>query len=80
MNTLFGFEIAVGIFSVNLEGNGLDARLIAIQIIQHIHCKTMFVRPSGIHTVQHARPVAGLCSACSRMERHDRIILIVFSR
>ena len=64
----FRFQIAVSVFAVYLEGNGLDARFFAVQIVQNFHGKALFLRPSGIHTVQHAAPVAALCAACARIE------------
>ena len=64
----FRFQIAVSVLTVYLEGNGLDARFFAVQIVQNFHGKALFLRPSGIHTVQHAAPVAALCAACARIE------------
>ena len=64
----FRFQIAVSVLAVYLEGNGLDARFFAVQIVQDFHRKALFLSPSGIHTVQHAAPVTALCAACARIE------------
>ena len=64
----FRFQITVSVLAIYLEGNGLDARFFAVQIVQNFNGKALFLRPSGIHTVQHAAPVAALCAACARIE------------
>ena len=64
----FRFQITISVLTVYLKGNGLDARFFAIQIVQDFHGKALFLCPSGIHTVQHAAPVAALGAACACIE------------
>ena len=70
-------QIAVCIFTVHLEGDGLDSRFVSVQQIQDLHGESLLVDPSGVHAVEHAAPVAGLGSARSGMEGHDRVIAVI---
>ena len=66
VHPLLGAQISVGVLSVHLKGNALDARHIAFQIVQDLHTVAFFFRPACIHPVQHVGPVAGLGPARPR--------------
>ena len=78
VDALFRLQIAVGIGSVYLKGHRLDAGLVAIQIIQHLHAKALALCPSGIHAVKHGTPVAALRAACPRVQLEDGIMGVIF--
>ena len=80
VHALFRLEIAVGVFPVHLKGDGFDARLIAVQIIQDLYAEALFLGPSGIHAVEHAAPVAALRSARTGVQFQNRIVFIILSR
>ena len=77
--SFFRFQIAVSIETVDLKRDGLDSRLVAVQIIQHFNGKALALRPPGIHTVQHAAPVTALGSARSGIELQYGIVLVIFA-
>ena len=68
VHTFLGFQIAIGILAVDLERHGLDARLVSVQHIQRIHLISLLFRPSRIHTIEHAAPVAALRAAGARIQ------------
>ena len=63
--TVLGTEIAIGIFPADLNGNRFDTCFITVQIVKDFYLKALFLSPTAVHTVQHAAPVTGLCSACT---------------
>ena len=67
----------VGILPVDLEGYGLDSRLVTVQIIEKLHGKPFLVDPPGVHAVEHAAPVAGFRPAGARVKGHDRVIAVI---
>ena len=77
--TFLGFEIAVSILSVDLEGNGFDTGFIAVEVIKHFHTESLAVYPAAVHTIKHSTPVTGFCSTCSGIELDDRIFAVIFS-
>ena len=79
MDALLGFQIPVGIGAVDLESHRLDARLVPVQEVQHFQIEALALRPSGVHAVEHAAPVAALCAACARVELQDGIVGIVLA-
>ena len=79
MNSRLRPEIPVGIFSYHFHGNRLDPRFIPIKIIQNLHGKSMSLRPSRIHPVQHPRPVVCLCSSGSGIQAQNDIHAVIFT-
>ena len=62
--------------SIYLNGDRLYTSLISLKEIEHLNTHAVLFCPSGIHSVQHTRPVTGLCSALSRMKSEYRITVI----
>ena len=79
VDSLFGAQISVSVFSVHLERHALDPCHISFQIVQHFYAVIFLFGPPCIHPVKHVRPVAGFCPACSGMERNDRVISVIRS-
>jgi len=77
--SFFGLQVAVSVFAVYLEGNGFDSGFVSVEVIEDFQGKALAFRPSGIHTVKHAAPVAAFCSACACVEFEDSAVFIVFS-
>ena len=79
VHSFFWFQIAVCVFSVYLEGNGFNAGFVAVQEIQDFHSKAFSFRPSGIHSVEHAAPVAAFCTACACVKLQYGAVLIILA-
>ncbi len=80
MHALLRLQVAVSINAVDLESHGLDARLVPVQIVQHFQGKSFSFRPPGVHTVQHAAPVAAFRAARSGIQLQNGIVLVILSR
>ena len=79
VDPFLGLQITIGILSVHLECNRLNACFLTVQIIQHFHFKSFGRCPSGVHTIQHTCPVTGLCSTGTCMQGHNGIVSVVFT-
>ena len=79
VHAALGFEIAIGVIARNLERDGLDARLVALQHVQLAHGKPHALAKAGIHAVEHLRPVLGLRAARARVQREHAIERVVFA-
>ena len=79
VNAFFRFQIPVSVFAVDLECHGLHTGLITVQKVEFLDRKAFAFCPSGVHTVQHAAPVARLGSACTCVQFDDRIVLVKFA-
>ena len=72
------FEISVGILAVNLEIDVFDAGLIALHHVDCLHGESVLVRPLAVHPVQHRAPVAGFRPAGARVQRQNRVAVIIW--
>ena len=79
MDAFFGFQVAVGVFAVDLEGYGFDACFVAVQIVQDFYGEAFALGPSGVHAVEHAGPVAAFGSAGPCVQLQDGVVAVVFS-
>ena len=79
MDAFLRFQVAVGIFAVDLQGDGLKSRLVAIQEIKHLGRKALFVRPALVHTIQHTAPVHRLGTTRARVQLEDRVAAVVLA-
>ena len=79
MHALFRFQIAVGVFALDLEIHALDARLVAVQTVEFHDLETVLFGITAVHTVQHGYPVAAFRAARTRMQRQKRVIVVVFA-
>ena len=69
VHALLAAQVAVGMVAADLEGHGLHAGLVAVQVVQHLHGEAHLLAVAGVHAVEHLRPVLGLGAARTRMER-----------
>ncbi len=77
MDALFPAQVAVGVVPVHLEGNGLDARLVALQVIQQRDLETHFLTVAHVHPVEHLRPVLGFGAARAGVEGQHGVALVI---
>ena len=63
VHAVFGFQVAVGIVALELDGARLDAGLVAFQQFGDRHLVAVALAPAGVHTHKHRRPVVGLGAA-----------------
>ena len=80
VHALLRFQVTVGIDTIYLEGHGLDACLVPVQIIEHLYGKALALRPTGIHAVEHTAPVAALRAARSRVQLQNRVAFVILTR
>ena len=63
VDALFRLEIAIGVVAVDLKCDALYARFFAIEQVEHLHRKALYIAIARIHPIEHAYPVLRLCSA-----------------
>ena len=80
VHALLGFQITIGICSVDLESHRLDSGFLPIQVIQHFHGKAPALRPAVVHPVEHSAPVTALGAACPGVQFQYGAVFVVFSR
>ena len=79
VNSFLRLQKSVCVLSVYLESNGFHTSFISIQIVQYFDGKALALSPACVHTVQHAAPVAGFCSAGSCIQLNDGILAVILS-
>ena len=79
MDAVFALQKAVGILALNGDGRRLDARLVAVLIVQDLIGKVMPLRPAGIHPVEHLGPVLGLGAAGAGVEGQNGVVVVIFT-
>ena len=79
VNAVFAFQQAVGIFAFNGDDGRLDARLVALFVVQRFPRKAVALRPAGIHPIEHLAPVLRFGAACAGMKLENDVVGIVLS-
>ena len=79
VDAVLTLEVAVGILTLDEDGGGLDARLVAGLVVHELVGIAVALGPAGIHPVQHLRPVLGLCAACAGVEGEDGVVAVVLA-
>ena len=74
---LFRLEVAIGVLAIHLEGDGLHARLVAIQHVQLAHGPATAFAIAHIHAIQHLRPVLRLRAARARVQRENGVYGVI---
>ena len=72
-------EVAVGVVAVHLEGDGLDARLVAVEQVDLAHLEAHALGVADVHAVEHLRPVLRLGAARARVQREQGVAAVVFA-
>ena len=79
VHAALGLEVAVGVVAVHLEGDGLDARLVAVEQVDLAHLEAHALGVADVHAVEHLRPVLRLGAARARVQREQGVAAVVFA-
>lgn len=79
VNSAFPPQEAIGVGAADLDGGGFDAAL-GFEDIDHFRLEIPALGPAGVGAEQHARPIASLGAAGTRVDRHEGVGLIRLSR
>ena len=77
MDAVFTLEEAIGVLALDHDVGRLEACLVSFQVVENLVGEAVALCPAGIHPVEHLAPVLGFRSACSGVEAHKGIVLIV---
>ncbi len=77
VDAVLAFQQAVGVFALDGNNGGFDARLVAFFIVQGLPGKAVALRPAGVHTVEHLAPVLGLGAAGAGMKLKNDVVGVV---
>ena len=76
----FRLEVPVGVFARDLDGYALDAGFLARLQVQGIEGVVPGFHPAQVHAHEHFRPVLGLGTARSGVNRNDGVLRVVGRR
>ena len=79
VHAVLTLEVAVGIVTLDEDGGGLDARLVAGLIVHELIGVAVALGPAGIHAVEHLRPVLRLGAAGAGVEGQNRVVRVVLA-
>ena len=79
MDAVLALEVTIGILALNGDGGGLDACFFTCFVVQHLIGVAVTLCPTGIHTVEHLRPVLCLRAACTCVEGQNGVVGIVLT-
>ena len=77
MHAAFVFQITVGVFTGDLDGNGADTGLIAIGAFHDFCGKIMAFAVAQVHAQQHSGPVTGLRATGSGVDGQVAACVVV---
>ncbi len=76
MDTCFRAQISVGVRRGDNEGDTLDARFVAVLVVDHFRLPALGLAEAQIHPEQHGGPVAALRAARAGRDGDDGVGLI----
>ena len=79
MNTIFTFQITIGVFTIHLKRNRLNTSLIAFQNIGYFYFVIMIFAITHIHTHQHLSPILRFGTASSSHNFNNGAQFIFFT-
>ena len=77
VHALFAAQEAIGVFAIHLEGHGLEPRLVAVEHVDELDGKAVALAVTGIHAIEHKRPILRLGSARARVQREIAVVAVV---
>src|SRR5690242_5193407 len=80
MHTDFRLEQPVGVFAVDFEGNGLDARAFTLEAVRDQSVEALLLGPPKIHAQQHFGPVLAFSAAGAGVNGDDGVAHVVLAR
>ena len=78
MHSVFSLEVAIGIFTVKLYRDGLDAHLVAFLKVGDCHLVPVALAPAHVHPHQHRAPVVGFRAAGAGIDGQHRSEAVAF--
>jgi len=79
VDATLGLEIAVGVFAGGGERSALDAGFLARLVVDQLELVAFALHPTGVHAIEHLRPVLGLGPAGAGVDGDDGVLCIVLS-
>jgi hypothetical protein len=79
MLAALGLEDAVRVVALDRESGALQPRLLARARLEQLEREAAVDGPALVHAEHHLRPVLGVGPAGARLERHDRVALVVLA-
>ena len=79
VDAALGAEVAVGGPAVDGDGDALDARFLALGLVEDLGGEAMALGPAEVHPEQHLRPIGGLRTAGTGADRHEGVAVVVFA-
>ena len=80
MHSGFGFQPAIGVFTLDPHGHRFDASLLARALLYHLQLETARLAPARIHPGQHLRPILRLGSTGTSVNLEKTVIAVSFAR
>ena len=77
MHALFTAQEAICVLAVHLKGHGLEPRLVAVEHIDELDGKAVALAVTGVHAIEHERPILRLGSARARVQREIAVVAVV---
>ena len=77
MDAVLPLQEAIGVLALDHDVGRLEACLVSFQIVENLVGEAVALCPAGIHPVEHLAPVLSFRSACTGVEAHKGIVLIV---
>ena len=77
MDAVLAFQEAVGVFALDGDGGGFDARLVPVLVVQDFIGEALPLHPAGVHAVEHLGPVLGLGAAGPGVELQNGVAPVV---
>src|SRR5689334_13846756 len=75
----FALQQAVRVLAIHFESGALDPRAFALQAVRNHGLKALAFSPAQVHAKQHLRPILAFGPAGARMDRDDRVAMIVLA-
>jgi hypothetical protein len=80
MDAALGAQPSVGAPAVDLDRRRLQARLLALELVDDLARKAVSLGPAQVHAQQHLGPVVRFGAAAAGADRQERAALVVFAR
>ena len=80
MHAHLGLEPAIGVVALDLDGGGLDARLLALRLFHELDLEAVLLGPARVHAQQHAGPVLAFGAARAGMDFQIAVVGVGLAR
>jgi hypothetical protein len=76
VHAVLGAQVAVGVFAGDLQRRVLDARDLAVGLLQQLGAKALLVAVLEVHAQQHRGPVLRLGAAGAGLDIHEAVVWV----